>query len=141
MRIALREQSIGLEQRAVSVGNLVRAAVGKIERIELNTPAIFEAVSKLPVQNTCRRRDKCTIFRQRPRAKVTISQPAKPTGRLANPESGGCDEIRRSGNEVAWRIADLRFRIAGEFCISGRLRRIVSPESRMGQRNVAIQTE
>ncbi len=55
-RKAHRKERIGLQQRAIGVGDLVRAAVQDIECVELNAPAIGEAIADRAVQQTGGRR-------------------------------------------------------------------------------------
>ena len=54
-RLALREQRVGLQQRAIGVGDLVGLAVGQIVGVELNAPSVLKPVADLAVEKTCRR--------------------------------------------------------------------------------------
>src|SRR6185437_5936256 len=105
-----RKQRVGFQQRTVGVGDLIGATVEDVESIELDAPAIVEAIAELSVQEARGGRYKSIVLGQRAWTEIAVTQACEPAGLFAEPDSGRRNHVGRARNVVARRIAELRLR-------------------------------
>src|SRR5258708_27368291 len=111
---AHREQRVRFQQRAVGIGDLIRAAVQYVESIELDAPAVVEAITDLRIEEPGRWRDKGIVFGERTRPEIAIAQCREPAGFFAEPDPVRSDYVRRARTVVARSIPDLSGGKTGE---------------------------
>ena len=64
-RVAKIKQTIGLDQRSVSIGDLVGPGIEEIEHVELDTPAAVVAIADASDENAGSRRAERVVFGER----------------------------------------------------------------------------
>src|SRR5260221_3699902 len=119
----------------------MRAAVQYVERMELDAPAVVEAITDLRIEEPGRWRDKGIVFGERTRPEIAIAQCREPAGFFAEPDPGRSDYVRRARNVVARSIPDLSGGKPGERSIQRGLFRIVATEARMRRGNIGFEAE
>ena len=132
------KERIGPDERAIGVGDLVRARVEHVERVELQSQAVLETIAGAGVEQAGRRRAERAVLGQRPRPEIAVFHAAEPARRLAEFEAGGQDELRRFRNEIARRAAGLRKRIAGQIKPRLHLCGVVAAKARARHRDIDI---
>src|SRR5262249_9052999 len=82
------EEAIRLDQRTISIGDLIGLGIEKIEPVKLDRPAIVKVVACATVNDARHRRSKRVVFGQRRCAEVTPPKPAKPAGLFSQRDAG-----------------------------------------------------
>src|SRR5262245_387491 len=137
-REAKVEEIVCLDERAVSVGYLVRLRAQHVQRIDPEGPLVIKPVPGATVDDARHGRSKCIVFGQGRCAEIAPTQPTKPAGVLPKGDARGGDDGRRVRNEVARRISDLGLRKAGKRRIEGSLIDVEPHKAGMRDRNIAI---
>ena len=104
--LAGREQRVGRQQRAVSVGDLVRFRIEHVENVELELQAIVPAIAAAHIEPSRRRRLEVAVLGQGIDALEAKFQRAEPARLLADFDHHLGDNRRPLGNVIAGRVAE-----------------------------------
>jgi hypothetical protein len=131
---------VRFQQRAIGVGDLIRPAVGDIERVELNSPAVVEIKPDAGVKEASCRRTERVVLGQRTRAKVAVLKAAEPARFLAKLEAERRDDVRRAGIKLPGALP-LSLGVACKGIIRVRLSPVIAKEGGARDCDIAFETE